>query len=96
MFYLKGNWLVRTISLLLILMIQVGGIIIIGLIIFLPRCADGGKCIYGIKWWDAIWMFTLVSLYLWAFKIVLLNIVSFINRRLKKKITLMEYHDVYW
>ena len=96
MFYIKGNLLVRAISLLLILMIQVGGIIIIGLIIFLPRCADGGKCIAGFKWWDAIWMFTLLSLYLWAFKIVLLNIVSFINRRLKKKITLMEYHDVYW
>ena len=95
MFYVKGNWLVRALSLLMITTIQLGGIIVIGLIIFFPRCEDGGKCITGIKWWEAIWMLTLVFLYPWAFKIVLLNIVSFISRILKKKIKLMEYHSVY-
>ena len=94
MFYAKGNWLVRAISLLLITTIQVVGIIIIGLIIFFPRCSDG-NCITGIKWWEVIWMLTLTFLYTWSFKIALLSIVSFINRRLKKKITLMGYHTVH-
>ena len=40
-------------------------------------------------------MLALFFLYPWAFKVTLLSIVSFINRRLKKKITLMEWHTVY-
>ena len=79
---------------MLITTIQVVGIIIMVLIIFFARCSDV-NCIAGIKWWEAIWMLALFFLYPWAFKVALLSIVSFINRRLKKKITLMEWHTVY-
>tara|TARA_B100001057_G_scaffold450728_1_gene493068 strand:+ start:353 stop:637 length:285 start_codon:yes stop_codon:yes gene_type:complete len=94
MFYIKGNWLVRAISLLLITTIQVGGIIIIGIMIFLPRCADN-KCNTGIEWSDIILLLTFIILYIWGLKFAMISIVSFINKRLNKKIILMEYHSVY-